>query len=56
MLTPAFHFRILDDFVLPINEHTKHLVTRIRQLSEQDDWVDVVPLAASTTLDVLLGE
>ncbi|EEC16312.1 P450 CYP319A1, putative, partial [Ixodes scapularis] len=54
MLTPAFHFRILDDFVLPINEHTKHLVTRIRQLSEQDDWVDVVPLAASTTLDVLL--
>lgn len=54
MLTPAFHFRILDDFVLPINEHTKHLVARIRQLSEQDDWVDVVPLAASTTLDVLL--
>ncbi|CAN7996058.1 unnamed protein product [Ixodes hexagonus] len=54
MLTPAFHFRILDDFVSAINEHTRHMVKKIRQLSEQDEWIDVVPLAASTTLDVLL--
>ncbi|CAN8020297.1 unnamed protein product [Ixodes persulcatus] len=53
MLTPAFHFRILEDFVAPMNEHARNLVKRISHFSESDE-TDVVPLLAACTLENLL--
>lgn len=53
MLTPAFHFKILEDFVAPMNAMARHTVAKIeKQLNKP--WIDVVPLATSCTLNVLL--
>ncbi|XP_050022597.2 cytochrome P450 4V2-like [Dermacentor andersoni] len=53
MLTPAFHFKILEDFVGPMNAMARLTAAKIEeQLSKP--WIDVVPLAASCTLNVLL--
>uniref|UniRef100_A0A131XYE7 Putative p450 n=1 Tax=Ixodes ricinus TaxID=34613 RepID=A0A131XYE7_IXORI len=54
MLTPAFHFRILDDFVHTINEHSRKMVAKISKLRQESEWLDVVPLSTSCTLGVLL--
>uniref|UniRef100_A0A2R5LGZ8 Putative p450 n=1 Tax=Ornithodoros turicata TaxID=34597 RepID=A0A2R5LGZ8_9ACAR len=53
MLTPAFHFRILEDFVGPMNVHARNMVLRLKDLKHKD-FVDIVPLAAHCTLSVLL--
>ncbi|XP_040078317.2 cytochrome P450 4V2 [Ixodes scapularis] len=53
MLTPAFHFRILEDFVAPMNEHARNMGKRISQFSESDE-TDVVPFLAACTLEILL--
>ncbi|KAK8785002.1 hypothetical protein V5799_008633 [Amblyomma americanum] len=53
MLTPAFHFKILEDFVAPMNRMARQTVEKVKkQLNEP--WIDAVPLAASCALDVLL--
>ncbi|CAN8020298.1 unnamed protein product, partial [Ixodes persulcatus] len=53
MLTPAFHFRILEDFVAPMNEHARNMVKRISHFSESYE-TDVVPFLATCTLAILL--
>lgn len=53
MLTPAFHFKILEDFVAPMNRIARRTASKIGEMLDEP-WIDVVPLAASCTLDVLL--
>ncbi|XP_077506394.1 uncharacterized protein LOC144115765 [Amblyomma americanum] len=53
LLTPAFHFRILDSFVQPMNARARGLVQKILQRST-DPWIDIVPLVAECTLSILL--
>ncbi|CAN7996056.1 unnamed protein product [Ixodes hexagonus] len=53
LLTPAFHFRILENFVAPMNQHARNMVQSLRQHSGNDE-TDIVPYSAACTLEVLL--
>ena len=50
LITPTFHFRILDQFIPLINDHSKLL---IQKLKESKEAVDVMPLMTRCTLDVI---
>nr|XP_015929387.2 cytochrome P450 4C1-like [Parasteatoda tepidariorum] len=52
LLTPTFHFRILEDFVPVFFNQSHTLVSRLRKL-EKDSWTDIVPLITSCTLDII---
>nr|XP_054918581.1 cytochrome P450 4c3-like [Dermacentor andersoni] len=52
LLTPAFHFRVLDSCVGIFNEQTRVLVQKIRDSSHLD-FVDLFPMMTHFTLDVL---
>ncbi|KAH6946603.1 hypothetical protein HPB50_014161 [Hyalomma asiaticum] len=54
MLTPAFHFKILEDFVAPMNKMARRTAARISDRAKEP-WIDVVPVSATCALDVLLG-
>ncbi|XP_050050579.3 uncharacterized protein [Dermacentor andersoni] len=53
MLTPAFHFRILEDFLPVMNEHSVVFKDLLKQHVGRPDGVDVVPSVARCTLDVI---
>lgn len=53
MLTPAFHFKILEDFVAPMNKMARRTAARISDRAKEP-WIDVVPVSATCALDVLL--
>jgi len=50
LLTPAFHFRILEDFLLTMNSHTKTLVEKI---SDTVGTVDVYNMMTHCALDII---
>ncbi|XP_075560452.1 cytochrome P450 4c3-like isoform X3 [Dermacentor variabilis] len=52
LLTPAFHFRILEDFLPAVNEQSKVLVRKLGQLGK-DRSCDVVPLVTLCALDII---
>lgn len=52
LLTPAFHFRILEDFLPAINDQSKVLVRKLGQL-ENDGSCDIVPLVTLCALDII---
>lgn len=53
LLTPAFHFKLLDDFVPVMADHSRAFVGKLRALSRDNAVLDVVPLVSSCTLDVI---
>ncbi|XP_075677551.1 cytochrome P450 4c3-like [Dermatophagoides pteronyssinus] len=55
MLTPAFHFNILEQFLPIMNEQANILsqVIQDRQKMADDNYIDVVPLITNATLDVI---
>lgn len=53
MLTPAFHFRILDDFLPIINEHAVEFTKILRGKLDEKQGFDIAPLVARCTLDVI---
>ncbi|KAL1423614.1 hypothetical protein MTO96_020991 [Rhipicephalus appendiculatus] len=53
MLTPAFHFRILEDFLPVMNEHSVVFNDLLKQHVGKPDGVDIVPSVARCTLDVI---
>lgn len=53
LLTPAFHFRILDSFVQPMNAKARGLVEKILQRLTEP-WINIVPLVAECALSILL--
>ncbi|CAL1295803.1 unnamed protein product [Larinioides sclopetarius] len=52
LLTPSFHFRILDDFLPTFNEQSLVLVRKLRELKDADH-VDIMPLVVLCTLDMV---
>ncbi|GFR03813.1 cytochrome P450 4C1, partial [Trichonephila clavata] len=52
LLTPAFHFSILDEFIPVFQEQSSVLVSKLQSLV-QEPWVDVVPLMTACTLDII---
>jgi cytochrome P450 family 4 len=54
ILTPSFHFQILEKFVEIMDEQGKILMEKLEKLTGQE--VDVVPLVNLYALDVICGE
>ncbi|GIY88741.1 cytochrome P450 4c3 [Caerostris extrusa] len=52
LLTPTFHFTILEDFIPVFQEQSSVLVSKLQDLT-QEPWVDIVPLVTSCTLDII---
>ncbi|GFT66199.1 cytochrome P450 4C1 [Trichonephila clavipes] len=52
LLTPAFHFSILDEFIPVFQEQSNVLVSKLQSLVHEP-WVDVVPLMTACTLDII---
>ncbi|KAH9501550.1 Cytochrome P450 4V2 [Dermatophagoides farinae] len=57
MLVPAFHFKILHDFIPVFNEQSKILIERLRYVARQKcsncTIVDIVPIITACTLDII---
>ncbi|XP_077521038.1 cytochrome P450 4c3-like isoform X1 [Amblyomma americanum] len=53
LLTPSFHFRILEDFMPTINKESMILAKKLGQRSRENETFDVVPLIALCTLDII---
>lgn len=54
MLTPAFHFRILEDFLPVMNEQAEVFVECLAEKEGTD--FDVVPMITKCTLDIICGK
>ncbi|CAL1300623.1 unnamed protein product [Larinioides sclopetarius] len=52
LLTPCFHFRILDDFLPTLNDQSVVLVKKLQSL-QNEDCVDITPLIVLCTLDIV---
>ncbi|XP_037576391.1 cytochrome P450 4c3-like [Dermacentor silvarum] len=53
LLTPSFHFRILEDFMPTINSESMVLSNKLAMLSRENKTFDVVPLVTLCTLDII---
>ena len=54
ILTPAFHFKILEDFVDIFDKQSSILVGKLRKFEGQGEF-DIFPLTALCALDVICG-
>jgi cytochrome P450 family 4 len=54
ILTPAFHFQILEKFVDVMDENGDVLIEKLKSLNEQE--IDIHPLLNHYALDVICGE
>ncbi|XP_076327237.1 cytochrome P450 4c3-like isoform X2 [Tachypleus tridentatus] len=52
MVTPAFHFRILEDFIVVFNEQSQILVEKLKQV-QNHKWVNMVSFVTLCTLDAI---
>lgn len=55
ILTPAFHFKILDDFMDVFNEQSAVLVKKMAQEVNSDSF-NIFPYVTLCTLDIVCGE
>lgn len=55
LLTPAFHFRILEDFLGVFDEHAR-VFTRLLSEHEGLKSIDIVPHVTMATLDIICGK
>jgi cytochrome P450 family 4 len=56
MLTPTFHFKILEQFLTIMNEHSKHLTLILRDNHHTDGRAfDISPYITRTTLGMICG-
>ncbi|KAJ6216496.1 hypothetical protein RDWZM_007653 [Blomia tropicalis] len=57
LLVPAFHFKILHDFVPVFNEQARVLIDRLREVARRKcsncTVVDIVPVITACTLDII---
>ncbi|XP_077521043.1 cytochrome P450 4V2-like [Amblyomma americanum] len=53
LLTPSFHFRILEDFVPTINTESMILAAKLDKLSRENKTVDFVSVITLCTLDII---
>jgi hypothetical protein len=53
MLTPTFHFKILEEFIHVFNEQSAVLIEKLNEKVGQD--FDIFPFITRCTLDVICG-
>ena len=54
LLTPAFHFRIVDDALEVFNIHGKVLADVLQEDGEKNGQLNIFPYVTRCTLDVIL--
>ncbi|XP_023223442.1 cytochrome P450 4C1-like isoform X7 [Centruroides sculpturatus] len=52
MITPTFHYRILDQFLPTFDKNAKIFVKNLEDY-ESEDWIDILPLVTLCTLDII---
>jgi len=52
-LTPAFHFKILEDFVVVFNQQAEKLVTKLSPHAVDNKVVNIFPFITCATLDII---
>ena len=50
LITPSFHFKILDQFIPMINHHSKILINKLKK---GENGIDIVPFITRCTLDII---
>ena len=60
MLTPTFHFKILEDFLDIFNKQSQVLVQKLAEAHNEmkvnnRDRIDIFPFVARCTLDIICG-
>lgn len=60
LLTPAFHFKILDSFFPVMNDNTKEMMARFEKIVSKDETehrgIDIRQLVGDCTLDTICGK
>ncbi len=56
MLTPTFHFRILNDFIDVFNEQTSILVDKLEEHADDGKAFNIFPLITLCVLDIICGK
>ena len=56
LLTPTFHFKILEDFIFVFNEHCATLIEQLRQAIKDDKDLNMYPWITRCTLDIICGK
>lgn len=55
ILTPAFHFKILEDFIDVFHDHSSMLVTKLSNEIGKDSF-NIFPYVTLCTLDIVCGK
>lgn len=56
LLVPAFHFKILHDFVPVFNEQALIMVQKLKEVSRKSKSFNIVPYVTACTLDIICGK
>jgi cytochrome P450 len=56
LFTPAFHFKVLDNFVQTFNEHSVVFCRKLQEICKKTQVIDVYPLLNSCALDIVCGK
>lgn len=56
MLVPAFHFKILHDFIPVFNEQAAFLVKKLKRDAINGYPIDIVPEVTACALDIICGK
>jgi|688.fasta_scaffold557720_2 hypothetical protein len=56
MLTPTFHFKILEDFVQVFNEQSQILIEQLHDALKVENELDIYPFITRCTLDIICGQ
>ena len=55
LITPSFHFDILNDFLIVMNEQSEIFVNNLIEKSKSKKKFDICPLISSCALDIICG-
>lgn len=55
LLTPSFHFRILEDFLEIFNEQAKIMIEILKEEFSDGRVFDIFPFVTRCTLDIICG-
>lgn len=56
LITPSFHFDILNDFLQVMNEQADILIDNLSKKSVETASFDVCPFISNCTLDIICGK
>ncbi|XP_023235599.1 cytochrome P450 4C1-like [Centruroides sculpturatus] len=52
LLTPAFHFQILENFLPIMEKHSEMLIKTLKNY-QKEEWIDIVPFVTRSVMDII---